>query len=46
MATFSAVVYPSKRITSMRSSSGPGIVSATFAVAMKSTWDRSSSTSR
>ena len=30
----------------MRSSSGPGIVSATFAVAMKSTCDRSSSTSR
>jgi ATP-dependent Lon protease len=40
------VVYPSKRITSMRSSSGPGIVSAWLAVARNRTWLRSSSTSR
>ena len=46
MATFSASVYPSRRMTSIRSSSGPGTVSTTFAVAMKSTRDRSRSTSR
>ena len=46
MADFSSVVYPSKRITSMRSSSGPGIDSTTLAVAMKKTCERSSSTSR
>src|SRR4029078_515574 len=33
-------------MTSMRSSSGPGIVSAWLAVAMNTTSDRSSSTSR
>ena len=46
IATFSSSVYPSMRMTSMRSNSGPGIVSATFAVVMNSTSLRSRSTSR
>ena len=46
MVTFSASVYPSSWISSIRSSSGPGMGSSTLAVAMNSTSDRSSSTSR
>jgi len=34
------------RMTSIRSNSGPGIVSTTFAVVMNKTSDRSRSTSR
>ena len=35
---FSCTVYPGSSMISMRSSSGPGMVSSEFAVAMNSTW--------
>ena len=44
--SFSSSVYPDSEITSMRSSSAPGIVSSVFAVQMNSTFDKSNGRSR
>mmetsp|Transcript_32840 Transcript_32840/g.94241 ORF Transcript_32840/g.94241 Transcript_32840/m.94241 type:complete len:209 (-) Transcript_32840:1557-2183(-) len=46
IATFSSKTYPAIRMISMRSTSGPGIVSVTLAVQMKSTLERSTGASR
>ena len=45
MVCFSASVYPGSSITSMRSRSAAGIVESVFAVATKSTEERSKGTS-
>jgi len=46
MARFSSAMYPLSRTTSIRSSSGAGMVSSTFAVHTNNTLERSTGTSR